>query len=436
MIRYRHLTAIICFMVVGLAASVSKSQDYGTNAATLEAEATKAYQAKDYARFLTYEKRVLELQPTDARLVYNVACGEALTGNAAEAVRRLDQLIDRKLDLGAENDGDFASIRKTPEWTAFEKKLSILRKPVIHSTVAFRLDDPDLVATGIAVDSRTGDTYIASVRERKIVRRTRAGVVSDFITEGQDGFLAGASLAIDAPGHLLMASTAAVPFMTGYRKEDFGTSGLFAFDLKSGKLVRKVMLPPNGKLRFLNALAVDREGTVYVSDSGQSGIYRLRRGAEQLEVFIQPSVFRAAQGLALSDDEKTLYVADYSNGVWALDIASKERRHLDAPADAWLTGLDGLSRVGRDLIAVQIGVGPQRVLRLRLESPAKQAAPRIAKVELLEMNHPDYDGPIQGVVANGAFFYVANSQLSLANPQTGAFATDRARPTVVLRLPL
>jgi hypothetical protein len=150
-----------------------------------------------------------------------------------------------------------------------------------------------------------------------------------------------------------------------------------------------------------------------------------------LKVFIAQNVFRSTQGLALSDDEKTLFVADYSDGVWAVDMASKERRRLEEPANAWLAGLDGLTRVPGGFIAVQIGVRPQRVLRLRLDKQAR----RITTVQILEMNHPEYQGPIQGAVSGGAFFYVANSQLDLGD-EIGAFASERARPTVVLRLSL
>ncbi len=405
----------------------------------LNAAAIKAYQAKNYAVFLDYEKRAHVLDPANPRYLYNVACGESLTGNAAEAVRLLNELVARKLDLGAETDDDFSSIRKTPEWAAFETMLAELRKPVVHSEVAFRLAEPGLLATGIAVDPRTGDTYVGSVRQRKILRRTQAGAVSDF-THGQDGFLAGGSLAIDAPRHLLFASTSAVPFMRDYRKEDDGESGIFVFDIEPGKnfgkLLRKVMLPRNdkndGKKHFLNALLVDGKGNVYVADSLASGIYRLRRGAQKLEVFVPATVFRAAQGLAFSADEKTMYVADFSDGVWALDVASKERRHLDGPPDVWLAGLDGLARVGNSFIAVQIGVRPARVLRLNLDEKAR----RISTVEILEMNHPEYDSPIHGAVDGKTFVYVANSQLELGNAETGAFARERARPTVVLRLPI
>jgi sugar lactone lactonase YvrE len=426
------LAAILCAVITSSAPMASAFQAPASSSEDLNAEAIKAYQAKDYARFLEYAKRALALEPDSPRLIYNVACGEALRGNAAEAVRLLDRLLTRKLDLGAEGDDDFTSIRKTPEWNGFVSRLAELRKPLVRSHVAFKLADPNLVAAGIAVDTRTGDVYIASVRERKILRRTKKGVVSDFIHEAQDGFLSGASLAVDPARKLLYASTSAAPFMAGYGKEDFRHSGVFAFDLKSGRLVHKAMLFADGKVHFLNALALDGDGNVYVSDSAAAGIYCMRPGADTLESFLPASGFRSTQGLAFSDDFKTLYVADYTDGLWAVDMASKARRRVEAPADAWLAGMDGLTRVKDGFITVQIGVQPNRVLRLRLDAHKQ----RIATVEVLEMSHPDYSGPIQGDLDGGSFFYVANSQLNLANGETGAFAADRAVPTVILRLPL
>ena len=426
---FTFLWVLISAMV--LAPLASRADDPANRLAELDAEAGKAYRAKDYARFIVLERQALVLAPSNARVLYNVACGEGLRGNTREAVRLLDQLLARKLDLGAENDEDFASIRKSPEWCAFLARLAELRKPIVHSEVAFRLADPALVATGIAVDPRTGDTYIGSVRQRKIVRRTKDGLVSDFTRPAQDGLMAVDSLAIDSARRLLLASCGVAPFMTGYSKDDYGRSGLFLFDLATGKLLRKAMLPADGKRHILNALVLDRHGNAYVSDSGVAGVYRLEQGTSELKVFIAENVFRSTQGLALSDDEKTLFVADYSDGVWAVDIASKERRRLEDPADAWLPGLDGLTRVPDGFIAVQIGIRPERVLRLRLDKQGR----RITTVEILEMNHPEYGGPIQGVVSGGAFFYVANSQLDLGD-ETGAFAADRARATVVLRLRL
>ena len=108
-------------------------------AADLNAQAIKAYQAKDYKSFLQNEQRALQLDPSNPRYLYDVACGQSLTGNAKEAVRLLDQLLARKLDLGAENDGDFTAIHDTPEWLGFQSRLADLRKPLVHSQVAFTL---------------------------------------------------------------------------------------------------------------------------------------------------------------------------------------------------------------------------------------------------------------------------------------------------------
>jgi hypothetical protein len=125
-------------------------------------------------------------------------------------------------------------------------------------------------------------------------------------------------------------------------------------------------------------------------------------------------------------------VADFADGLWAVDLSSKNRHRLDAPAGLWLQGLDGLSRARDGFIALQIGLKPERVLRIRLDPDGTQ----IKNVEILEMSHPDYEGPIQGTVSGKEFIYVANSQLDLGNGETGAFAAERAHPTVVLRLPL
>jgi sugar lactone lactonase YvrE len=429
LIRWTSCMSLLCAAI--LFSSLSYAQDAAATPEALNAAAIKAYQAKDYATFLANEKRALTLDPGSPLLIYNVACGEALTGNAVEAFHHLNDLLARKLDLGAETDDDFASIRKNPEWTAFMAKLADLRKPLVHSAPAFTLADPELVATGVAVDPSTGDTFIASVRERKILRRNKSGVVSDFVTEAQDGLMATACVLVDSTRKLLFASTASVPFMRGYRKEDDGKAGVYVFDLRTGKVLRKAWLS-DSKKHFLNQLLMNRAGDLFVSDSLTPGIYRMKSGAEQLELIPISTAFRSTQGLAFSDDEKTLYVDDFSNGVWAVGMAAGTRRQLEVPTNTWLGGLDGLSRVADGFIAVQILVRPERVVRLRLD-PKWQ---RIAAVEVLESNHPDYNGPIQGTVDGTSYLYVANSQLGLGNGENGAFAADRAKPTVVLRLPL
>jgi hypothetical protein len=403
----------------------------GSDPAAIHDQAVKAYQAKDYERFLDLEKKASALDPENPRYLYNVACGEALRGHAAQAVEALDRLLERKLDLGAETDTDFAAIRGSPQWRKYLEGLATLRRPLAVSRVALTLPDPELLVCGLAMDAATRDLFIGSLRERKILRRSRTGATTDFVSEGRDGLLGVGSLAIDGPRRLLYASASGAPHARGLAKEEAGRSGLFAFDLATGRLVAKSLLAEDASVHALNNLAVDRGGNVYVSDSAAAGVYRWNAAAAKLERFAPADLLPSTQGLALSADGKTLYVSDWTRGLWSVDLASGAARRLPSPPGVWLGGLDGLTRFGQTLVSVQIGVRPERVLELKLDAKGEG----VASARILEMGRSDYDGPIQGIADGDAFLYIANSQLALVDPKSGAFAADRARPTILLRLP-
>jgi len=397
----------------------------------LNARAVSAYETKDYATFLILEKQILTLSPGDPRAIYNVASAEALLGHAAEAVGQLEKLLKLHLDFGAEKDPDFASILKTPEWSQYRNHLAELQKPVIASSVAFALSEKGLLASSAALDEASGDIYVGSLRERKILKRAKDGGVSDFANE-KDGLLGVSSLLIDSSRHQLFASMAALPFMQNYRKEDAGKAGICVFDLATGKLLRTALLFSSGERHALSQMAEDKYGDIFVVDTGSSEIRRLRRSSTELELFVSSVVFPSPRGIALSADEHTLYAMDATTGLWAVDVLSIDRKPVEVPPEFWLGGSSGLTRVRDGFISVQSGVEPNRVVKIRLNAQGD----KVTSVETLESNHPDYETPMPGNLTGGDFLYVANSQLDLIDPKTGLFSSDHAKETVVLRLPL
>jgi hypothetical protein len=220
--------------------------------------------------------------------------------------------------------------------------------------------------------------------------------------------------------------------MQDFRKEDEGKAGICIFDLATGRLLRSAFLPGGREHHLLESMAEDKSGNIFVSDTGTHEVYRLRRASSELEIFLSSLVFRAPHGLALSADERTLYVLDLISGMWAVEVLSNDRVHVEVPAEYWLGGLIGLSRVEDSFVAMQLGSLLTRVVRIRLDAKGE----RIASVETLDSNDPDYAGPIPGSVSGGNYWYVANSQFALVDTKTGTFAEAQAKPTVVLRLPL
>jgi len=419
--------ALFLLLVLGTAGAppARGEEDARQKALELQKKAIACHGQKDWQCFLENSRQAEALLPGNLRLVYNLACAESLTGDFGGAAKHLGLLLDRQLDLGIEGDEDLAPLRTAPEYAPVARRLAVLQAPVSKSTVAFRLPQKDLLTEGIAFDPKTRAFYVSSVHHRKIVRRNPDGTVVDFVPEGRDGLEGVLALRADPGRKLLWACSAALPEMTGYEKAMDGSSSLFAFDLATGRLVRRVALPKEGK-RALNDLAIAANGDVYATDSLGGGLYRLKSGADSLETVVPPSALRSPQGVGFvpGTREKRAFVAEYGTGIWSVDLATGEKTPVESPPDVPLQGVDGLVVHGGELLVTQNGIRPIRVARLKLDASAS----KVVRAEILEKNSPLLDEPTLGVLVGDDFYYIAN-------PQWGSFENGKMVPPEKLSEP-
>jgi hypothetical protein len=391
-------------------------------------KALEAYQKKDWPGFLANMRQAEALRPGVPRLVYNVACAEARNGNAAEAARRIESLLDRKMDFGSDKDDDFAAVAASPEFAGVRRKLEELRRPVGGSAVAFRLPEKDLLTEGIAYDAKTGAFYVSSVHKRKILRRAADGTVSDFVRSGQDGLLGVLGIAIDPKTRRLYACSAALPQMQGYEKKLEASSGVLAFDLATGKLAGRWTLPPGDAAKAPGDVAVAENGDVYVTDGLGSGVYRIRAGRLDVEVFVAPGVFRSPQGVGFGPRGE-VYIADYVTGLFRIDAQGKPRE-VASPPDVPVFGIDALLVRGRTLFVTQNGIAPERVVKLELDD----AGERVRGGEILDMNDPEFAEPTLAAAVGGDLFVVGKSQWGLYDEKTGAPAREKLQEPAILKV--
>jgi hypothetical protein len=416
--------------LVFLAASflLADGEDAGQKSLEFQRRALDAYKRQDWPAFLENSRKAEALRPGVPRLVYNLACAEARNGNAAEAAKLLEGLLDRKLDMGSGDDEDFAAVRDSDSFAGVRRRLADLRRPVGSSTVLFRIPEKDLLTEGIAWDPRSGSFFVSSVRHRKIIRRTKEGAISDFVSEGRDGLQSVLALLVDAKRGLLWACSAALPQMRAYEKSREGESAVYAFELATGRLAQRHPFPSDGKPHAANDLALAANGDLYVTDSLGTGIYRLRRGAPALEEFVAPGVFRSPQGIGFGPRGR-LYVADWATGLYRVDDEGR-RRDVAGPEDVPLLGIDALVVVGESLVVTQNGIAPHRVVRLDLDA----AGDRVAAGKILDMNDPEFVEPTLGVVVGADFCFLGASQWALFDEKTGAFDPAKLRDPVVLKV--
>lgn len=393
-----------------------------------ERVATAAYRAKDFAAFLENMQKATQLRPSHPRLTYNLAVAYALNGRSAEALYSLRQVAEMGMVVPAAKDDDFDSIKENAEFTAIIARIDSNKLPLIKSTEAFTVHEKGLVPESIAYDSHTGTFFLSSVYKRKIVSINSKGEVSDFATE-RDGLWSVFGMRVDAARRFLWVCTAAHPQMTNYVPAENGISGLYKFDLRSGKLLKKYLLSNSPKRHLLGDLVLDSKGNVFTSDSLSPAIYFIDKNKDELELFMESNAFASPQGLAFTADEKGLFMADYSNGIFLLNLSAKELTNLSPPPNRALLGIDGLYSHKGDLIGVQNGVNPWRVIRMSVSRDSK----RIERVETIEANNPIFDEPTLGVLVKDTFFFIANSQWGVIDDK-GQLAIEKLKDPIVLKM--
>jgi sugar lactone lactonase YvrE len=394
--------------------------------------AVKAYEAHDVPAFLAHAREAERLRPDHGGVIYTLASACALSGDTAGAFAMLRRFAKLGYTADVAADSDFMQVRSLPAFDSVRRLLARNAEPVMRSQPAFTLPERDLLTEGIAYDPRTGAFFVGSVHHRKILRVDRSGRVAEFIASARDGMWAPLGMRADSARGVLWVATTALPQMVGYDTADAGRSGLYAFDLATGALRGRYLVPRDGSDHALGDVVITRSGDVYASDSRAPAIYRVRAGGDTLEEFVRSPLLLSAQGMAFDRTEQTMYLADYSRGLLRVDLATRKIQPVPA-ADGVLTlGIDGLYAVGDALIGVQNGVAPYRVVRLHLDGDGR----RVVAEDVLERARPDYAEPTLGVVVGRTLYYVANSQWERFRDDGTIEGPAELEAPLVLKLPL
>ena len=428
----RHIALVTLALWIAPAPPAEAQDDPVLASRAAYQDAVRAYEAHDVPTFLRYATEAQRLRPAHGGVTYALAAASAMSGDTGAALAMLRRFAALGYSADVAADSDLVVLRGTPAFDDIRRSLSRNAAPLARGTPAFTLPERDLLTEGIAYDPVSRSFCVGSVHRRKILRVDRHGRSTEFVPPGGGGLWAPLGMRVDPVRRVLWVAAAALPQMADFDTADGRRSGLFRFELSRGALTGRFLLPDDGAPHVLGDVTVTRGGDVYATDSRGPVIYRMKAGGDSLERFLESPLLLSAQGLALDPAERTLYVADYARGILRVDLASREVQVMEAGDDVLALGIDGLYTVGRDLVSIQNGIGPHRVVRLRLDSPGT----RIVSLQVLERARPDYAEPTLGVVVGDELYYVANSQWERFREDGGIDAPEELRAPLVLRLRL
>lgn len=253
--------------------------------------------------------KACELVPGHPYLIFLAAKSYALAGNEKEGAKWLEKLVGYGFYGVLRSDDPFVDMLKTKEYATLAAKIKQLQQPVGNSEVAFVIPENNLIAEGLAYDP-TGQRFFAgSTYLRKIITINHDGKYSNFTSSTKDWWQVLGMKVDPARGVLWAATTAFGPEMIDYVVEDLGKTGIAKVDLKTGQIQKKYFLDVEGGPHGFNDLDLTRDGDIFITDSQGGSVCVLYHDREKITEFLPAGSFRFPNGIALSDDQKHLFIA-------------------------------------------------------------------------------------------------------------------------------
>ena len=371
-------------------------------------QAAQAYHREDHEAWVEATEELHKLRPYNQDFMTHLVRGYSRLGKLSKAFDTMLSMQQQGLSVKWDDIEDVAPLREHRLYDHLNTLMTEAGEPFGDAKVWSILDGELVMPEALAHDPNNGRMFLGTIHEGRILVGSDGETWEEFaspesVTELQAVF----DLAVDAErGHLWVA-TGRISHYQGPEREDGVRSSLLKLDLESGELKSEYPVSTGSGRNMLGSLVLASDGTVFAADTQSPVIYRLESGAEEMRPYFGHQNFTSLRGLALSGDDRRLYVADYELGIFVIDATGGEQQawKLHVPETLNEGGIDGLFWWDGHLVAIQNGVSPQRIVRLQLGTEGlgvKAVAPIAAA-------RPEFDTPTFGVMNGQMLYFLAGS---------------------------
>ena len=353
-------------------------------------QAIDARKNRDAQRFLQLTGQLIEYAPASPPLRFMHAEALAMSGRAEPALAELRWLATSGYHYEFWERDSFASL-PAGETAALRAATTRNGEPAGKISRIVRLDHDHLDAEGI--DTLGQDWIVGSMTNGSLYRVDRTGTTKLLWRETEAGRrLFGVR---HDPQRNLVWACSNGPDDRQARPQ------LLRIALEPLAVTRSPVPDPRA---LCNDVALLPDGAVAISDSERGAVWQLSADG-QWRTLAAPGSLGYPNGLTYLAAARRLVVADL-RGLWTIDLAEPRLVGITEQA-TFIGGVDGLYAVNGELVAIQNGLHPHRVLRIALNPGATQ----VQRVTVVAANVPELAAMTTAATQGGEITVLAGSQL-------------------------
>jgi hypothetical protein len=392
----RHKITVSFFLGAAMAAAFAapalcqQEEMRGSPAEPVDAAETRAQ--------IAIVEKLLPHFPDRGAALYFLAASRQHLGESLEALKLLKECIALGEGFDPSGGPEYAGLRGSHEFTELVEKVHRDFPVEAHARLMLLTEEKNLIPEGLAWDPNRKVFYLSSLAQKKIVQITLDSHTSDFVPAGRDHLLPVLGIRLDPRDATVWANTA----------DDIGKTELVHFD-SAGKLLDRFTIHDGAKREF-NDLIIRQNGEILLTDSFDNKVFRFDAASK---TFSQLPVHRELlypNGIALSGDDKILYVAD-AIGIIRIDLETSSSRDVRPGPHSTLAGADGLYWYNGSLIAIQNGIGSPRIAAFKLSGDGTL----VTKTTILENRSSFTSLPTTGAIRGSDFYFISNSHMDNLN---------------------
>jgi sugar lactone lactonase YvrE len=371
----------------------------------LEKMSLEAYEAENWVRYYGANIRMMNQRPYEPIYMKRVIEACALLERRRTAYHYMLRMQQQGLSYDFSEVPDAANIKTTELFEYLNDLMIEAGEPAGVAEPVTVIEDKYGVPSALTWDQSRERFLVGTLADGAILSLEPDGSLKVLITADVDnGLWAIRGMHADTENNRLWVTTSAIPEFSDYTPADRGRAALLEFDLTTLKQVNRFNTPMDNLLHDLGAVAVADSGDVYTIDQLASIVYRKSAGGQALEQFAGSEDLDALSGLAVSQDNRRLYIADRYKGVLVIDPIDQTSTMLTGPETLNLGRIDSLTLGQKKLFIVQNDMQPERLMQLDLDDMGSDVSEALPMASALE----NFAHPGLSLYKGGYVYYFAN----------------------------